>query len=302
MAPTDEEDAMAVTTAETDLEQLTRALRGDELTAWDYGTATGVLVGGLIIGRVAQSLVKRLLAKSPADSFLGDLIGRIVNYVIVAFGLIYSLETLGVTIGPILGALGIVGIALAFAFQDILENFVAGIIIQIQRPFTSGDEIVTADHQGTIVAVDARTITIRTPDGEIVHIPSAEVIKNPIVNLTQHGSRRTTVDVGVAYGTDLDRAADVAERATRQVEDVLASPPPEVLVRGFGTSSIDLAVRFWHQPSIASRWQTRDRVVRAVARSFTDNGITIPFPQRVLHIERDGEATERHGDPSDPLD
>ncbi len=274
-------------TVEPDLEQLGQVLNGTGLTLWDYITAAAIVVLSLVAGRVARMVVKRVIRRSPADTFLGDLIGRLVNYLVVAFGLVYGLETLGIAIGPILGALGIVGIALAFAFQDILENFVAGIILQLQRPFTGGDEIVTGDHQGTIVSVDARTITMRTPDGEVVHIPSAEVVKNPILNYSQRGPLRTTVEVGVAYGTNLDTATGVALEATRRASGVENNPEPRVFVESFDASSISLAVKFWHTPTIASRWETRDQVMRSIDQAFVDNDISIPFPQRVLHLDVD---------------
>ncbi|MEQ8839563.1 MAG: mechanosensitive ion channel family protein [Acidimicrobiales bacterium] len=255
----------------------------DDLTAWDWGQAAIVLVAAVVLARVLRIVIRRAFARSPADDFLGDLIGRIAAYVTVAVGIVYSLEGLGVAIAPILGALGIAGIAIAFALQDILENFVAGIILQLRRPFTAGDEIESCDHEGTVASVDARTVTVRTPDGELVRLPSAEVIKNPIINHTALGRRRTTVDVGVAYGTDLDMAARVAAEAAAGAEGVRSWPEPDALVHTFGESSIDIAVRFWHEPTILARWQTRDSVVRAIARAFDDNQITIPFPQRVLH-------------------
>jgi len=208
------------------------------------------------------------------------------NYLIVIFGSVYALGTLGISLGPILGALGIVGIALAFALQDILSNFVAGIIIQLQRPFASGDEIVVGDHEGRIIAVDTRTITMETPDGETVRIPSAEVIKNPIVNHTQRGRRRTTLQVGVAYGTDLEAATWVLVESVVGVEGVLENPPPEALVEAFGDSSIDFAVRYWHPPSIAALWRTRSAVAKAVQQGLAGAGIEIPFPQRVVHLLR----------------
>lgn len=253
------------------------------LSGWDYGQAAIVLLAALVIARIARVVIRRLFARSPADDFLGDLFGRIANYVIVSVGLIYALEGLGVAIAPLLGALGIAGIAIAFALQDILENFVAGIMLQLRRPFTSGDEIESGDHEGTVVAVDARTVTVLTPDGETIRLPSAEVIKNPIINHTTNGQRRTTVDVGVAYDTDLDQAAQIAIDATSAVDGVATDPAPEALVHTFGASSIDFAIRFWHAPSIAARWRTRDEVARSVARSFDANGISIPFPQRVVH-------------------
>ena len=275
-------------TTSTDLDRLSDAFGSRSLTWEDYAVAGLILVGGLVLARVLRGAVRRVVDRSRADDLLGDLIGRVVQYVVVVFAVVYALDRLGISIGPILGALGIVGVALAFAFQDILENFVAGVILQIQRPFAAGDEIVVGDHEGAIVSVDARTITIENPDGETIRIPSAEVIKNPIVNYTQRGRRRTTVDVGVAYGTNLERAAEVARAATAAVDGVLDSPAPQVLVHTFGNSSIDLAVRYWHEPSIATHWRTRHLVATAISRAFEAHDITIPFPQRVLHLAEAG--------------
>ncbi len=266
-----------------DLPSLSEVLDTSGLGLWDYGRAAIILLVAIVIGRAVRFVIKRGLSRTRTDDFLGDLIGRILFYLIVTFGFVYSLESLGIAVAPVLGALGIVGIALAFALQDILENFVAGIMLQLRRPFTAGNEIISEDHEGTVLSIDARTVTIRTPDGETVLLPSAGVIKNPIVNHTLNGRRRTTIDVGVAYGTDLDHAATVALEATKTVDGVLDTPGVEVFVHTFGESSIDFAVRFWHAPSIAATWRVRDTVARSIARSFRQHGVEIPFPQRVLH-------------------
>lgn len=288
-----------ILTEEPDLSRLSDAIAQRGLDAWDYVIALAILVVALIAGRVLRVAVRRLVDRSRADNLLGDLVGRIANYLVVIFGFVYALDQLGISLGPILGALGIVGVALAFAFQDILENFVAGIILQLQRPFASGDEIVVAEHEGRILSVEARAITIETPDGETVLIPSAEVIKNPIVNHTTRGRRRTTLEVGVAYDTDLGAATAVARDALDDVDGVLASPAPEVLIVRFGASSIDLAVRYWHRPSIADMWQTRHEVALAVATAFEAAGITIPFPQRVLHLPQLPERVDPLGSEAD---
>lgn len=277
---------------DSDLSTITEAIDTSALSWWDYLTAVIILVSAVILGRVIRMVTKRLLVRAKTDDFLGDLIGRIFGYVVVAIGLVYALESLGVAVTPVLGALGIVGFAVAFALQDILENFVAGIILQLGRPFTAGDEIIAADHEGTVLEIDARTVTIRTPDGETVRLPSSEVIKNPLVNHTQLGRRRTTLDVGVAYDSDLDRAAQVALDAATTVDGVLETPGPEVFVHTFGGSSIDLAVKFWHDPSIASHWRVRDEVARSVAKAFDRHGIEIPFPQRVLHTTRSDDLAQ----------
>lgn len=268
---------------EPDVETLTDVISGSGLGVWDYLRALIILVAAIVCGRLARMVVRRIVQRTGGDSFLADLLGRVLGYVIVAFGLVYALESLGIAFTPVLGALGIVGFALAFALQDILANFVAGIILQVRRRFRTGDEIRSGDFEGAILEIDARTVTIRTPDGETVRLPSAEVIKHAIVNHTQYGRRRTTIDVGVAYGSDLDRAALVAREATESVDAVLDTPAPEVLVHTFADSSVDLAVRFWHEPTIADQWRTRDQVARAVAAAFVREGIEIPFPQRVLH-------------------
>lgn len=274
---------MLAQTDPLDLKAITEAIDSADLGLWDYGRAAIILVTAVFLGRAARFVIARVVSRTSTDDFLGHLIGRILSYVIVAFGLVYSLESLSIAVAPILGALGIVGIALAFALQDILENFVAGVILQLRRPFRAGDEIQSEDHEGTVIEVDARTVTIRTPDGETIRLPSANVIKNPIINHTDNGRRRTTLEVSVAYGTNLGHAARVALAVCQSVETVLDTPPPEVFVHTFGDSSIDIAIQFWHPPSIASAWRARDNVARKLAQAFLDNKIEIPFPQRVIH-------------------
>ena len=130
--------------------------------------------------------------------------------------------------------------------------------------------------------VGTRLVTVTTPDGETVKIPASTVIKSDINNYTEHGLRRTTLRVGVAYGTDLVIARDVLMSATSDVDGVVSSPGPEVLLDGFGESSIDFVIRFWHPPTIADHWHTKSAVAFAVDAALRDADITIPFPQRTL--------------------
>ncbi len=266
---------------ETDLESLRSALSGEPLTPWDWGKAGIIVVVAVVGSRAVKFLLKRMLA-SRWDTAVVDLMARLVGYAIVAFGVIYALEQLGVQVGPLLGALGIVGIALAFALQDILENFVAGLLLQIRRPFSYGDQISSGDIQGTVESIDARSVTVVTPDGETVYVPSSQVITGAIYNHTERGSRRSTIAIGVAYGSDLDRVKAVFADAVTGLEAVSDSPAPEVLFTAFGDSSIDFLVRFWHPPSIADSWKARDAVGLALDKAAAEAGIEIPFPQRVI--------------------
>ena len=268
-----------VAVPDTNDEALVDALRTEGVTGLEWATAGIVMVGAILISRLVKWLMIRALARR-LDRALATLIARVTAYAILIVGFIYAIEPLGVRIGPILGALGIAGIAVAFALKDILENFVAGILLQLQRPFTYGDQVQIDAIEGSVIGVDSRFVTIRTPEGETVFIPSATVIKADINNYTQLGRRRTTVPVGVAYGTDLRRATSVLGEAVRSAEGVLGSPEPEVLVEAFGESSIDFVIRFWHEPTIADFWNVRSAVAHEIDVALKAADITIPFPQR----------------------
>ncbi|MGB0112824.1 MAG: mechanosensitive ion channel family protein [Ilumatobacteraceae bacterium] len=271
---------------DVDTDALADALGEQNVDGWTWLTAGAILLVGLVVSRVAKWAVAKGLGRR-IDPALAALLGRLCGYLVVVIALVYSLNELGLAIGPFLGALGIAGIALAFAFRDILENFIAGILLQMQRPFTYGDQVVINDHEGTVRDVGTRLVTIVTPDGETIKIPASTVIKADINNYTEQGLRRSTLDVGVAYGTDLRRAAFVLERAVAAAGGVEQQPPPEVLFDGFGESSLNFVVRFWHQPSIADHWTTKSNVGMDVDAALAAAGITIPFPQQVVHFAQE---------------
>lgn len=256
------------------------------LTAGDWIVAGAVVATGLVVARVARGLVSRA-ARGEDDEPAAEAVGRTVGLVLAAIALLCALGVLGVRLGPLVGALGIGGIALAFAGQNILANFLASIILQLRHPFRRGDQIAVAGCEGTVDDVNFRTVVLRTFDGQRVMVPCAQVLTNPIVNHTTLGRRRTTVQVGVAYDTDLDTALTVLRRALREVQGVLERPTPEVWVESFADSGITLAVRFWHPPDIATLWRTRSEVAVAVKQALDKAGIRIPFPQRVLHFGDD---------------
>jgi small conductance mechanosensitive channel len=274
---------------DVNVDQLDDAFQTDGITGWDWARAGIILAVAIVLAMVVRRVVARMVRRNDGGGMVADLLGRLTAYLVVVAGLVYSLSALGVRVAPLLGALGIVGIALAFALKDILENFVAGIILQIRRPFRRGDQIVTDEHEGTVVEVNARAVLIDQPDGTRVIVPSASLITKPIVNLTGLGARRTTVEVGVAYDTDLDRAREIIRGVLADEPRVLDEPAPEALVSEFGDDSIVVNARFWHEPTINEMWQTRDAVAGAIKRSLDAAGITIAFPQRVVWLRHDDD-------------
>lgn len=276
--------AVLAQSPEVDLEGLDEAIDTGGTTWVHWVTAAGLLAAGVLVAWLLGVALRRAFARRDVEGFLVDLVARLVRLVVVTVALVWSLATLGVRVGPLLGALGIAGIALAFALKDTLENFIAGLLLQTRRPFHKGDEIVVGDDEGAVVEVNARSVVIDTPDGERLFVPSSRLITEPIINLTRFSRRRTTLVVQVAYGTDLERARDVLQAALEAEPGALDVPPPEVRVEAFADSGIDVALRFWHEPRIADMWRVRDRVAVRAHAALGEAGIEIPFPQRVLRL------------------
>ncbi|MCP3974795.1 MAG: mechanosensitive ion channel family protein [bacterium] len=209
--------------------------------------------------------------------------GRFISGGLSVFAFIFVLQSVGVSVGPLVGAIGIAGLALAFAFQDILGNVIAGLLMLARRPIAVGDEVETNDYLGTVTDMTRRAAEITTLAGETVYVPNALVWKNPVTNLTVTPTRRSSVAVGVGYETDSDHTKQVLEAAAAAVPGVLTEPAPAALAIHFGDSSIDFDVRCWHDSASSVEWRLRDEMHRAVKCALDAAEIGIPFPQRVIH-------------------
>ncbi len=241
-------------------------------------TVLASLVAAIVLGRA----VRRLMSHWIGRDFAGLVTGRLVSYVTFIVGFIYALTSLGVRVGPLLGALGLGGLVLALALQKPVENFFAGVILQARRPFTVGDTVRLAEHLGIVTDIDSRTTVLRSLDGTTIRIPNARVTDGDIVNLTRDRVRRSTIDVGVSYDTDLDIATAALGIAVSRVQRILHEPPPMVLLRGFGPSSIDFVIYYWHASDVPSELAARHDLVLAVHQNLTADGVTIAFPQMVV--------------------
>jgi small conductance mechanosensitive channel len=267
------------------------------LTLGDWVLAGGVFIAGIALGRLLRALLTRRISHEDAERSAAVVLGRLAGYVAVVAGLVYALSVLDVRLGPLLGAVGIGGIAIALASQSLLADFFSSVILQVRRPFRRGDEIATNDCEGRVEEVNFRTVVLRTWDGERAFVPSAKVLNAPILNYTSLGRRRTTLTIGVSYDSDLETAQRVLQQGVGAVDGVLESPAVEALVEEFGDSSVDFAVRYWHAPDTSTLWLVRSRVAMAAKSALEDAGIDIPFPQRVVHLY---QPEDRAGDPRQP--
>jgi small conductance mechanosensitive channel len=244
--------------------------------------AVSALVASLVLSRLAKRALRRVFAGIEGmPELAGDVITRIVGYVILTFGLVLALEAVGFSLGLVGTLLLLAIVGLVLAAKPLLQDLGAGLILQMRRPFTVGDQVQIDGCEGAVVEISARTLRLNTVDGRRIHLPNRTALDGAIVNLTVGGQRLSTFVAGVAYDTDLDRAKQVVVEALVGAPSVLSDPVPEAFVEEFSDSTINIACRFWHQPEIQAEWAARDEAMRAVKRAFDANGITIAFPQRV---------------------
>ncbi len=261
---------------------------GDGLELRQWVTAAIILASAIVIGRVLQAIVQRVMSSDDTDAEITHFAAAGFRNLVILAGIVYALSGLEVRLGPLLGAIGLGGLAVAFAAQSILANFFASIVLRTRRPFKRGDQVALGAEEGaiegTVEVVNFRTVSLRTFDGERALVPCDEVLSNTIINLTTRGRRRTTLDVAVAYETDLAQAVDVLEGATREVEGVLAEPPVHAFVMEMSDSGVSLALQFWHRPTMMEMWRVRSRVGIAAHVALGRAGIEIPFPQQVVRF------------------
>ena len=263
--------------------EISQGFDASSVTGLDIAFAAIALVTGFVVAGIAKRALRRFfrgVEGLPEDT--GRIIARLTGYVIVLIGLMVALEMLGFAWGPLGGLLLLVLVVVVLAAKPLIEDLGAGLTLQIRRPFVIGDLVEAGDVQGVVAEINARTVVLMTIDGRKVLLPSRSVLQSPITNLTVEAHRLTVLEVGVAYGTDLDRACAVAVEAMATGDLVLADPPPEALVEEFGDSSIGISCRFWHAPDVMSELRARDEAARAVKRAFDAAGIVIAFPQRVV--------------------
>jgi small-conductance mechanosensitive channel len=257
--------------------------------------------------RWLKKLVKRLTRRHRQARNLGMVLGRLAQGVVILIGLFVALSIIIPTfrVGDLVQLLGISGVAIGFAFRDILQNFLAGILILLTEPFQIDDQIVFNDFEGTVENIETRATTIRTYDGRRIVIPNSELFTNSVTVNTAFDSRRMEYDIGVGYGDDLKRAKQLILEAIYNVDEVSREPAPDVLVVDLEESSVNIRARWWIKPPRRiDDLISRDKVLTAIKNKLAANGIDLPFPtQQILFHdqteETDGDRTnQREGWPA----
>jgi small conductance mechanosensitive channel len=244
-----------------------------------------VILISWILSKAVGKAVKKAVAKvKSASELLKDFIVNISRKTVFLVGFVVALSMLEVNIGPLLAAIGAAGFILGFALQGTLSNFAAGIMILIYRPYDVGDLI---DVGGTFGKVDAMTIvstTLRKPDNQKVVIPNNMIWGDIITNITGTSKRRIDLVFGISYNDNIAKAQKILEDILASHESVLKDPPPVVKVHELGDSSVNFVVRPW--VATDSYWDVYWDITRAVKERFDAEGVSIPFPQRDVHVHQ----------------
>ena len=244
-----------------------------------------ILVITIFIARLFHKGTDKVLTRFSHSVALNNLISNLVYVTTLLIGIFFVLSVLNLdkTVTTMLGAVGIIGLALGFAFQDIAANFMSGVIIAVRKPFVVGDVVETNTYFGTIERINMRTTDIRKVTGELVKMPNRKIFENPLVNLTHYGIRRIDLDVRVSFAENLENVKEVVIGAVKDVKGQIETKEVEVMYKEFAEDSIKFEVRFWIQYHRQFDFnEARSQAIMKIKMAFDQNGITIPFPIRTL--------------------
>lgn len=241
-----------------------------------------IVVVGLWLARRVSAVLSTALDRTAMEPILRNFFANIAYAVVVVLVAVTALDAIGVPPTSLLAVMGAAGLAVGLAMRDSLSNIAAGIMLIILRPFRAGDVVRIAGTDGVIEQVRLFQTVVRTFDNHEVVLPNGQITAQPIINFTARAQRRIDIPVGIDYGDDIARAREVLLALAAAEARVLADPEPAVVVTGLGDSSVDLSLRAWVEtPDFAA---TRSALLEAIHRELPANGLSIPFPQRDVHL------------------
>ncbi|MCZ4337157.1 mechanosensitive ion channel family protein [Shewanella colwelliana] len=237
-----------------------------------------------LAGKATQRLIKKTVSNSKLkfSKLLQEFFISLSGKIVFALGLMIALSQLGFELGPLLAGFGVAGVIIGFALQDTLSNFASGMMILIYRPYDVGDLINAAGVTGKVSQMSLVSTTIKTLDNQRLIIPNNKIWGDTINNITVEHQRRVDMTFGIGYGDDIEKAEKVLKAIVENHPKVLKDPEPTVKLHLLGESSVDFVVRPWAKP--ADYWDVYWDITREVKMRFDQENISIPFPQRDVHI------------------
>lgn len=285
------------------MEQLTKAVQqiSEKLIGWGEAfilALPNMLIAALIVAifwlvsRWVYNLTQSVFAKTQLNESLEHLLANTAKIAVIALGVIFALSVLQLqkAVFSMLAGVGVLGLALGFAFQDLVANFVAGVLLAVRAPMRLNDVVEINGIQGTVIDIRIRDTLIRNFDGQDVFIPNKDFMTDEFHNYSSFGRRKIKISVGVDYNADLDQAKKIVLEAAKNTGNILDDPAPAVYVDALGDSSVNLTAHTWIKYPGADFLEVRDHATINVKKALDAADISIPYPTRTLDIRPEVES------------
>lgn len=248
-----------------------------------------------IAARLIQSVILKTFQRRNRSN-LGEVLGAFAKWAMLVFGGVIALTIVipGLEPGSIVAGLGVSSVAIGFAFKDILQNWLAGLLILLRQPFEIGDQIEASGFEGTVEHIETRATIIKTYDGQKAVIPNSDIYTNAVLVKTGETVRRTHYDVGIGYADDIDGASEVLRKIMENHDEIVKSPKPQVLIWGLDASWVTLRMRWWTDSEKSDVTAIKSDILRAVKYALDDEGVDMPYETKV-HLFHD-QTEDRDGD------
>jgi small conductance mechanosensitive channel len=241
-----------------------------------------VFIIGRWIAKFFANLFRKFMDKREVDPTVTKFVGSLMYFALLTFVALAALGLLGVQTTSFIAVIGAAGLAIGLALQGSLANFAAGFLLILFRPFKVGDFIDAAGVAGTVEAIQIFTTRLATPDNKTIIIPNSKLTGDNIINFSAKGTRRADMVFGIGYEDDIDKARDIINDILSNDERILQDPPPQVAVSELADSSVNFVTRAW--VNAGDYWGVVFDTTEAVKKRFDTEGISIPFPQRDVHV------------------
>lgn len=257
--------------------------------------------------RWVKRLIQEIVLRSGLSMSAGKALGRLAQWITVLGGILagssVAIQTFNA--GELIQVLGISSVAIGFAFRDILQNFLAGILILLTEPFKVGDQIIIENYEGTVTRIETRATMIKTYDGRLVVIPNTNLFTNSVLVNTAFPTRRTEYDIGIGYGDDIAKASELILEAMKSVDGISDDPAPDVRVWDLAASTVNIRARWWTHSERGDVTHIKSQVLSAITKILAEHGIDMPYSTQVVLFHDQTESTDgdryqqREGWPAD---
>jgi small conductance mechanosensitive channel len=242
-----------------------------------------VLIGRIVVKWIVK-LVRKLMVRSDIDPILINFVSSIVNAILLLFVFIAALDQLGVDTTSLVALIGAAGLAIGLSLQGSLQNFAAGVMLIVFRPFKIGDFVDAGGQAGVIEQISIFSTTMKSGDNKEIIVPNGQIYSGAITNFSAKETRRIDLVFGIGYDDDMLKAKEIMERILLSHELVLAEPAPAVAVAELADSSVNFNVRPWVKSG--DYWGVRSEIIEQVKLAFDEEGISIPYPQMDIHTAK----------------